>query len=186
MSTTDKNTKLVIPKEDFFQLLLDSLCYFYEGEVIKENNRADQADRLLLYVQRYLGNTILTTITIETFMEYIQNFHKGLDPKHSKTVLVAIVYNLLFQQLKIQDNMKNNFKDVMEIIGQAIFELPEEDVEIVNNFLEIVPESYVLVQWPESQELMEAEWFAEEAILALGSEDKTGSSAYFIPINRLI
>jgi hypothetical protein len=30
------------------------------------------------------------------------------------------------------------------------------------------------------------EWFEEEAILALGSEDRTGSSAYFIPIKRII
>ena len=45
---------------------------------------------------------------------------------------------------------------------------------------------YILVQWPESQEYMEEEWFEEEAILALGSEEKTGSSAYFIPIKRII
>lgn len=82
--------------------------------------------------------------------------------------------------------MTNNFDEVMEIIGQAIFELSKEDIKIVNKFLDTVYESYILVQWPDSQELMEAEWFAEEAILALGSEDKTGNSAYFIPINRLI
>ena len=45
---------------------------------------------------------------------------------------------------------------------------------------------YILVQWPDSQEFMEEEWFEEEAILALGSEDKTGSSAYFIPIKRFV
>jgi hypothetical protein len=44
---------------------------------------------------------------------------------------------------------------------------------------------YVLVRWPESQNFMEEEWFEDEAILALGSEDMTGSSAYFIPIHRL-
>lgn len=41
---------------------------------------------------------------------------------------------------------------------------------------------YIIVQWPESQELMEQEWFDEcvlindEAML-----DKVGSSAYFVP-----
>lgn len=47
-------------------------------------------------------------------------------------------------------------------------------------------ENYVLVRWPESQNFMECDWFREEAILALGHEDKTGSSAYFIPESRLL
>ena len=42
---------------------------------------------------------------------------------------------------------------------------------------------YVLVTWPESQELMEEEWFEEEAVL--DAEAKFGSSAYFIPTYRL-
>ena len=41
---------------------------------------------------------------------------------------------------------------------------------------------YVLVKWPESQELMEYKWFNEEASLA--DSEKFGSSAYFIPIIR--
>ena len=45
--------------------------------------------------------------------------------------------------------------------------------------------SYNLIMWPESQNFMEEEWFEDEAILALGSEDITGSSAYFIPTHRL-
>lgn len=45
--------------------------------------------------------------------------------------------------------------------------------------------TYVLVEWPFSQEFMEEEWFDEEAILALGAEDQTGSSAYFIPSHRV-
>lgn len=45
--------------------------------------------------------------------------------------------------------------------------------------------TYVLVEWPWSQEFMEEEWFDEEAILALGAEDQTGSSAYFIPAHRV-
>ena len=50
----------------------------------------------------------------------------------------------------------------------------------------IIDSSYALVQWPESQMLMEEEWFQNEAILALGSEDVTGSSAYFVPLYRVM
>lgn len=41
---------------------------------------------------------------------------------------------------------------------------------------------YVLVHWPESQILMDYDWFNEDASLA--DCDKFGSSAYFIPKNR--
>ena len=47
-------------------------------------------------------------------------------------------------------------------------------------------DNYLLVRWPESQLYMEEPWFKEEAILALGSEEVTGSSAYFIPENRIL
>lgn len=79
------------------------------------------------------------------------------------------------------------FENTMECIGQAVFEMYGDNTpEEVNTLLNNVSSSYVLVEWPDSQELMEAEWFAEEAILALGSEYKTGSSAYFIPLKRII
>jgi hypothetical protein len=39
--------------------------------------------------------------------------------------------------------------------------------------------TYVLVQWSETQELMDQEWFDKEASLA--DFDKFGNSAYFIP-----
>lgn len=42
--------------------------------------------------------------------------------------------------------------------------------------------TYVLVQWPETQELMDKEWFDEEASLA--DCEKFGNSAYFIPQKR--
>lgn len=42
--------------------------------------------------------------------------------------------------------------------------------------------TYILVQWPDVQDLMEKDWFREEAILDV--EAKFGSSAYFIPYNR--
>ena len=44
--------------------------------------------------------------------------------------------------------------------------------------------NYILVEWPESQELMEEEWFDREAILC--NEAFCGGSAYFIPESRVI
>jgi hypothetical protein len=54
--------------------------------------------------------------------------------------------------------------------------LSEEEAKEM--LLGIMQESYTLVHWPNSQELMDKEWFQEEAIL---SED----SAYFVPTWRL-
>jgi hypothetical protein len=47
-------------------------------------------------------------------------------------------------------------------------------------------DSYILVPWPESQDFMEEEWFRDEAFLASGHEEDTGSSAYFIPTFRSV
>ena len=47
-------------------------------------------------------------------------------------------------------------------------------------------ETYILVPWPESQEYMEEQWFYDEAILAIGAEEKVGCSAYFIPVHRIL
>lgn len=51
-------------------------------------------------------------------------------------------------------------------------------------FLNLAEDSFVLIQWPESQEYMEEDWFKEEAVLDV--ESKFGSSAYFIPLKRLL
>jgi hypothetical protein len=92
------------------------------------------------------------------------------------------------------NNMKQtNFENIVEIIDQAVAELlPVEDSmndetrESINKLLECAEVGYVLVEWPRSQEFMEEDWFENEAILALGNEDVTGSSAYFVPIARII
>jgi len=44
-------------------------------------------------------------------------------------------------------------------------------------------DEYVLIQWPESQEFMEEDWFEDEAIL--DTEGRLGPSAYFIPKHRI-
>lgn len=94
---------------------------------------------------------------------------------------------------------QTNLENALEVIGQGVYHLFEErdkngecikkeEAEAVKNvhkFLDAAVESYVLVQWPESQELMEEEWFDEEAIFCGGSEEKTGGSAYFVPLKRI-
>jgi len=82
---------------------------------------------------------------------------------------------------------ETNFEIAMESIGQAVFEMFDKDIPTeVSTLLSNMEDSYVLVQWPESQEYMEEDWFDDEALFCGGSEDKTGSSAYFIPIKRII
>ena len=82
------------------------------------------------------------------------------------------------------------FEHLMEFIGQALYdvwdEIDEEVQQDVGILLDCMRTGYVLVEWPDSQDYMEEEWFEEEPILALGSEDTTGSAAYFIPIKRII
>lgn len=39
---------------------------------------------------------------------------------------------------------------------------------------------YILIQWPESQELMDEPWFDECSL----AETKFGKAAYFVPFNR--
>jgi len=83
---------------------------------------------------------------------------------------------------------QTKFDAAIEEIGQGLFEINEEgecspETQVLLNCLD---SAYVLVRWPNSQKYMEEDWFDEEAILTLGEEDKTGSSAYFIPIKRIV
>ena len=47
-------------------------------------------------------------------------------------------------------------------------------------------DKYILITWPESQMLMEEDWFDEECILMNDEThlDNIGSSAYFVPEDR--
>ncbi len=85
----------------------------------------------------------------------------------------------------------NKFENTLEIIGQSLFEaLGPSDGENaviwqeVNMFVDLAKNSYAIVTWPESQEYMEEDWFEDEAIL--DTDGKFGSSAYFIPIKRIL
>ena len=49
-------------------------------------------------------------------------------------------------------------------------------------------DKYILITWPESQVLMDEEWFDNERFLASmdrPSQEWVGSSAYFVPEHRL-
>lgn len=88
---------------------------------------------------------------------------------------------------------KQSFDDVIEILGACIYDsFPPEDSanneirQSINNLINCAIDGYVLVEWPESQEYMEEDWFDEEAIFCGGSEDTTGSSSYFIPIKYVV
>ena len=69
----------------------------------------------------------------------------------------------------------------MTTVEKQITNLSEEEAK--DMLIGILNDSYSLVLWPESQDLMEKEWFNAEAILDV--EGKFGSAAYFIPTFRL-
>ena len=48
--------------------------------------------------------------------------------------------------------------------------------------LDLIDEAYVHVEWPETQDLMEEDWFEEEAVLHV---DSPIASCYFIPLARV-
>ena len=73
-----------------------------------------------------------------------------------------------------------NFEIAKEVISEGIDKLllvddtmSEIRKEIALGLVYAAEEGFVLVQWPESQEYMEEEWFNEEAVFIGGSEDKT-------------
>jgi hypothetical protein len=79
----------------------------------------------------------------------------------------------------------SKFDDALEIIGQALFEVHEKDIPTeAKNLLNQLDSAYVVVTWPDVQELMEEEWFEAEAILDV--DCKFGDSAYFIPLKRAL
>jgi hypothetical protein len=60
---------------------------------------------------------------------------------------------------------------------------------ILSSFIgsQSLDELYVLVKWPEVQDLMEYEWFKPECYLHQGFDDQQYlSSAYFVPLTRLL
>lgn len=100
------------------------------------------------------------------------------------------VFVQYFNQNNSQATNPNNLHsleyrpDLIERLGLVV----ESINEICKSYIkgkQAINEGYFLVRFPEVQEYMEEEWFDDEAIFCGGSEDKTGNSAYFIPINKI-
>lgn len=76
-------------------------------------------------------------------------------------------------------------EDVMEGIGQALFECDIKDNN-TNLVLDALTQAYIPVLWPESQELMEQDWF-DECLLDVDCKfSEASSSTYLVPINRYL
>lgn len=73
----------------------------------------------------------------------------------------------------------NNFDLIKNVIKEE-----NKILNLFDKFMDLSENSYILIQWPESQMFMEKEWFTEEAILEV--EGKFGNSAYFIPLKRIL
>ena len=77
----------------------------------------------------------------------------------------------------IQEHREKHFP-VENIENATIRQEIDEVISTISN-------SYVFVEWPNSQQYMDEPWFDKEAILAQDMGD-IGSGAYFIPLKRLI
>jgi hypothetical protein len=82
----------------------------------------------------------------------------------------------------------SRFENAMEAIGQSIDsygeDIKRDKCPEVYELLTHLPEAYVVVTWPDSQNFMEEPWFEDEAILDVDS--KFGDSAYLIPIKYVM
>jgi hypothetical protein len=77
---------------------------------------------------------------------------------------------------------ENNLRRIIE--GGAY---KGKEIFTMNSFSVTRIDLYVLVLWPEVQNLMEYKWFRPESILYQArSEQQHFDSAYFVPLNRII
>ena len=74
-------------------------------------------------------------------------------------------------------------ESLLELI-KSILHHSNTDTILADSILNTIEDSYIVIIWPDVQELMEEDWFDEEAIL--DSSGKFGSSAYFVPLKRII
>lgn len=81
-------------------------------------------------------------------------------------------------------------EDIIEVLGQAVDLLnPIEDNKISNDIQIVLTQlsnCYVPVLWPESQELMELDWFSECILDVDYKVSEASSSTYLVPINRYL
>lgn len=60
--------------------------------------------------------------------------------------------------------------------------------ELADEYDQLTRKAYVVVRWPESQHLMERDWFTEECI-PINSEsglEEHGPFAFLVPLRRLV
>jgi hypothetical protein len=88
--------------------------------------------------------------------------------------------------MKIAEDYAKEMFFTDEINDSSRLKLVELLQKVQEDIIKEFEDSYFLIGWPESQDYMEEDWFEEETILAIGSEDKIGSSAYFIPVKRIL
>jgi len=74
-------------------------------------------------------------------------------------------------------------KNLLELI-KSILNHGNINAIHADSILNTIEDSYIVIIWPDVQELMEEDWFDEEAIL--DNSGKFGSSAYFVPLKRII
>jgi len=67
-------------------------------------------------------------------------------------------------------------------IKNKILNLSEDEAK--DMLQRVIEDSYTIVQWPESQDLMEKSWFKKEAVLDISQIH--GSSAYFVPTFKIL
>lgn len=91
-------------------------------------------------------------------------------------VLLAVIYLIYTVQKKATARFEAG-ANLAEMITNTAYELAKERFEKDMEFV------YVYIEWPESQNLMEENWFRSEAIL--DTRDDVKSSCYLIPYKRV-
>jgi hypothetical protein len=116
----------------------------------------------------------MTVLIILTLIAVAFNIGLTLSLKNAKSVSNAdeIVTRL--------ENLMNNKSDsnvVLDRIQDMANLIAEKRIEADLN------DTYIRVNWPESQDYMEEKWFREEAIL--DTNPNAPSSSYLIPFKRI-
>ena len=103
-----------------------------------------------------------------------------------------------FERKKIVDSLYKEGIIELGVGGNFLFTSEESQSEYVKAFdkkkIDISREAttkmegiYMLIKWPESQLLMDEEWFNRECHIAdLSRDPEVGTSAYFVPVKRMV
>jgi hypothetical protein len=69
-----------------------------------------------------------------------------------------------------------------------MFKISDSDLQIAPKTIDDMLDEYVIIQWPEIQNLMDYSWFRQECLLLNSDEQlkKFSSPAYLVPKKRLL